>query len=168
VCPAVSVFLVVVGLVVAIAFVSDEPDTLAILVPIAVVLRSGDVGHSWRHMCPAKKELGMALVGAIAACVPLSLFGRGCLDTDSSLKRPVQAGNDIDIGCMVSPSARPLSSVETHLSRHPFSPQMVTWKQLDGQFPSLLGLYQQSGQPRLLDDILGNAAQTSLPKPLHP
>jgi hypothetical protein len=57
---------VVVGLIVAIAFVSDEPDTLAILVPIAVV---GGICALQR------KNWGMAIVGAIAACVPLSLLG---------------------------------------------------------------------------------------------
>ena len=71
----ISLFLVF-GLIVAIAFVSDEPDTLAILVPIAVVFAVkamlATVGGIFALQ---RRNWGMALVGAIAACVPRSLLG---------------------------------------------------------------------------------------------
>jgi uncharacterized membrane protein HdeD (DUF308 family) len=68
--------LIVVGLMVAIAFVSDEPDTLAILVPIAVVFAVKAMLAIVGGICALqRRNWGMALVGAIAACVPLSLLG---------------------------------------------------------------------------------------------
>ena len=67
---------VVVGLIVAIAFVSDEPDTLAILVPIAVVFAVKAMLATVGGICALqRKNWGMAIVGAIAVCVPLSLLG---------------------------------------------------------------------------------------------
>ena len=67
---------VVVGLIVAIVFVADEPDTLAILVPIAVVFAVKTILTIVGGICALqRRNWGMALVGAIAACVPLSLLG---------------------------------------------------------------------------------------------
>ena len=67
---------VVVGLIVAIVFVADEPDTLAILVPIAVVFAVKAMLAIVGGICALqRRNWGMALVGAIAACVPLSLLG---------------------------------------------------------------------------------------------
>jgi len=68
--------LVVVGLIVAIAFVADEPDTLAILVPIAVVFAVSAILAIVGGMCALqRKNWGMAVIGAIAACLPFSLLG---------------------------------------------------------------------------------------------
>ena len=67
---------VVVGLIVAIVFVADEPDTLAILVPIAVVFAVKAIMAIVGGICALqRKNWVMAIVGAIAACVPLSLLG---------------------------------------------------------------------------------------------
>ena len=68
--------LVVFGLIVAIAFVSDEPDTLAILVPIAVVFAVKAILAIVGGMCALqRRSWGMAVTGAIAACLPFSLLG---------------------------------------------------------------------------------------------
>jgi uncharacterized membrane protein HdeD (DUF308 family) len=68
--------LVVVGLIVAIAFVSDEADTLAILVPIAVVFAVKAILAIAGGMCALqRRSWGMAVIGAIAACLPFSLLG---------------------------------------------------------------------------------------------
>ena len=72
--------LLVVGLTVAIVFVADEPDTLAILVPIAVVFTVKAILAIVGGMCALqRKNWGMAIVGAIAACLPLSLLGIAAL-----------------------------------------------------------------------------------------
>ena len=72
--------LVVFGLIVAIAFVSDEPDTLAILVPIAVVFAVKTMLAIVGGICALQRKVRwMALIGAIAACVPLSLMGIAAL-----------------------------------------------------------------------------------------
>lgn len=66
----------VLGLMVAIAFVSDEPDTLAILVPIAVLLALKSILALVGGMYALqRRNWGMALVGAIAAALPFSLLG---------------------------------------------------------------------------------------------
>jgi uncharacterized membrane protein HdeD (DUF308 family) len=64
------------GLVVAIAFVSDEPDTLAILIPLAVLLAlKGILAIVGGINALQRKNWVMALVGAIAAALPFSLLG---------------------------------------------------------------------------------------------
>lgn len=66
----------VLGLIVAIAYVSDEPDTLAILVPIAVFLASkGILAVLGGIYALQRKNWVMALIGAIAAALPFSLLG---------------------------------------------------------------------------------------------
>ena len=68
--------MVVVGLVVAIAFVTDEPHTLAILVPIAIFFAVKTTLTMVGGICALQRRVwGMALIGAIAASVPLSLMG---------------------------------------------------------------------------------------------
>lgn len=66
----------VIGLMVAIAYVSDEPDTLAILVPIAVLFALKAILALVGGMCALqRKNWVMAIVGAIAAALPFSLLG---------------------------------------------------------------------------------------------
>ena len=66
----------VLGLMVAIAYVSDEPDTLAILVPIAVLLAlKGILAIVGGMYALQRKNWVMALVGAISAALPFSLLG---------------------------------------------------------------------------------------------
>jgi uncharacterized membrane protein HdeD (DUF308 family) len=66
----------VLGLMVAIAYVSDEPDTLAILVPVAVLLAIKGILALVGGMCALqRRNWVMALVGAIAAALPFSLLG---------------------------------------------------------------------------------------------
>lgn len=66
----------VVGLIVAIANVSDEPDTLAILVPIAVFFAlKGILAIVGGIHALQRENWVMALVGAIAAALPFSLLG---------------------------------------------------------------------------------------------
>jgi hypothetical protein len=66
----------VLGLMVAIAFVSDEPDTLAILVPVAVLLALKSILALVGGMYALqRRNWVMALVGAIAAALPFSLLG---------------------------------------------------------------------------------------------
>jgi len=72
--------LVVLGLIVAIVFVSDEPDTLAILVPIAVLFAVKVILAIVGGICALqRKNWGMALIGAMAACLPFSLLGIAAL-----------------------------------------------------------------------------------------
>ena len=72
--------LVVLGLIVAIVFVSDEPDTLAILVPIAIFFAVKAMLTIGGGICAMqRKSWAMAIIGAIAACVPLSLLGIAAL-----------------------------------------------------------------------------------------
>lgn len=66
----------VLGLMVAIAFVSDEPDTLAILVPVAVLLALKSILALVGGMYALqRRNWVMSLVGAIAAALPFSLLG---------------------------------------------------------------------------------------------
>lgn len=70
----------VLGLMVAIANVSDEPDTLAILVPIAVLFAlKGLLAVIGGIYALQRKNWVMALVGAIAAALPFSLLGIAAL-----------------------------------------------------------------------------------------
>jgi hypothetical protein len=70
----------VLGLIVAIANVSDEPDTLAILVPIAVLLAfKGILAIVGGIYALQRKNWVMALIGAIAAALPFSLLGIAAL-----------------------------------------------------------------------------------------
>ena len=72
--------LVVVGLIVAIVFVADEPHTLAILVPIAVLFAVKTILSIVGGICALQRRVwGMAIIGAIAACVPLSIMGIAAL-----------------------------------------------------------------------------------------
>ena len=72
--------LVVLGLIVAIVNVSDEPGTLAILVPIAVLFAVKIILAIVGGICALqRKNWGMAIVGAIAACLPFSLLGIAAL-----------------------------------------------------------------------------------------
>ncbi len=72
--------LLVLGLIVAIAYVSDEPGTLAILVPITVLFAVKTilaiVGGLYALQ---KRNWGMAIIGATAACLPFSLLGIAAL-----------------------------------------------------------------------------------------
>jgi len=72
--------LLVLGLIVAIAFVADELDTLAILVPIAIFFAVKTILTIVGGICALQRKVwGMALIGAIAACVPLSIMGIAAL-----------------------------------------------------------------------------------------
>ena len=75
-----SSVLVVLGLIVAIVYVSDEPGTLAILVPIAVLFAVKAILAIVGGICALqKKNWGMAIIGAIAASLPFSLLGIAAL-----------------------------------------------------------------------------------------
>ena len=75
-----SSVLVVLGLIVAIVYVSDEPGTLTILVPIAVLFAVKAILAIVGGICALqKKNWGMAIIGAIAASLPFSLLGIAAL-----------------------------------------------------------------------------------------
>lgn len=63
-------------MIVVIVFVADEPDTLAILVPIAAAFAVKATLAIVGGMCaPQRKNSGMAVIGTVAASLPFLLLG---------------------------------------------------------------------------------------------
>ena len=72
--------IVIAGLIVAIANVSDEPDTLAVLVPITIVFAVKVTLSLAGGLCALRRSNWvMALIGAIATLLPFSLLGVAAL-----------------------------------------------------------------------------------------